>query len=552
MPKKLFLTIAIILVLILSVGSIFWALHLNDAINNYRSPLANDPPAAGSSLGESLSRRVVFILVDGLREDLAYNSELMPVFNQLRLQGASATMHSRTPSFSTPSYGVLMTGAWPYLSDAPAMNLDYEVIPTMTQDNIFSAASRMGMKTGASGYNWFEKLIPAEDLSSGYFTPGEDDAADREVVDAALAWLDDPNYQLVLIHIDQVDHIEHVNGSLSIEASQAAKNADNYIKEIFAKLDLSQDTLLICADHRHIDQGGHGGPEAIVLQEPFTLVGAGIKPGTYADIQQVDVAPTISAILGTNIPATSQGRVLTDMLVLTPHQSTNIQEATKQQQEKLLLALETNLNRVISINENGDIVDSTQTAIENAIQTRLNSEQWPRLIISIAVVLVVISLTIWQRNKHTLSIILAVALNLVVFNIAYRFIMKNNYSFSSIKSITNMIVTYAVIGLICLAITSALLLWYQKVKLRKSGKTMRVMLSYTLLLQFVLFLPALAYYIIVGKTITWALPHITIQFWALHSLLQVALTGVFGLIIMGIALLIGAINKRSDKKKVQA
>jgi len=133
MRRKLVIILCVILITVIAGGSIFWALHLNSTINNFRSPITNTPPQPGEPLGEPLTRRVVFVLIDGLREDTANDPETMPVLNSLKDKGASATIHSSTPSFSTPSYGVLMTGAWQYLSDVPAMNLDYEVIPVMTQ-----------------------------------------------------------------------------------------------------------------------------------------------------------------------------------------------------------------------------------------------------------------------------------------------------------------------------------------------------------------------------------------------------------------------------------
>ena len=50
----------------------------------------------------------------------------MPILNQLRVQGASAMMHSQVPSYSSPGYSTILTGAWPYLNDGPVFNLDYE------------------------------------------------------------------------------------------------------------------------------------------------------------------------------------------------------------------------------------------------------------------------------------------------------------------------------------------------------------------------------------------------------------------------------------------
>ena len=541
MRRKLSIILCVILVIVIAGGSIFWALHLNSAINNYRSPITHTPPQSGEPLGDPLTRRVVFVLIDGLREDTANDLEVMPVLNSLKDQGASSTIHSSVPSFSTPSYGVLMTGAWPYLSDAPAMNLDYEVIPAMTQDNIFSAASRLGMKTAVSGYNWFEKLIPEADLDAGFFTPGEDEAADLDVMAAALPWLDDPAYQLVLIHIDQVDHIQHVYGALSPETTQAASNADAYLAQILAKLDLEQDTLLICSDHGHIDRGGHGGSEVIVLQQPLILIGAGVKPGQYDPVQQVDVAPTIATLLGTNLPASAQGKVRSEMLYLTGTQLRTIIDASAVQQTKLADAVGTSLSVTIERNSAGVPLAN---AIETAMQTRLRLEQFPRLLTAIAVVLGVIALILRRKPRHLLKILVAVILFLLVFNLAYRFILGNTYSFSSIKSIPNLIITYSLMCLTGLLLSGGLLIGWSKVKPTNVTRFSELIVAFLLILQLVLFIPALGYYVMVGKTITWALPHITTQFWSLHSLLQVTFSGVIGLLLLGISLLVGRIWKK--------
>ncbi|MBT7781879.1 MAG: sulfatase-like hydrolase/transferase, partial [Anaerolineae bacterium] len=292
--------------LLVAVGAYFWTMGLITSLENYRSLLHDTPPAPAAPLGweeNSPTRRVVFILVDGLRDDISRNAEVMPALNQLRAQGASATSHSQTPSYSAPGYSVINIGAWPYLSDGPAMNLDYELTPTWTQDNLFSAAHRAGLKTAISGYYWFEKLIPQEDVDASFYTPEEDDAADRAVVDAALPWLKSGDYQFLFIHLDQVDYAGHYEGGPQDPRwDAAAGRVDAYINEIVTELDLELDTVIITSDHGHIDRGGHGGHEEIVLTEPLILAGAGIAPGEYPDTQMIDFAPTIAALLGTNIP----------------------------------------------------------------------------------------------------------------------------------------------------------------------------------------------------------------------------------------------------------
>ena len=104
--------------------------------------------------------------------------------------------------------------------------------------------------------------------------------------------------------------------------------------EIAATLDLSQDTLFVASDHGQIDRGGHGGQDPITLVEPWVLAGAGVKSGSYGDVQQVNVAPTLAALLGANIPASAQGRVRTEMLTLNPEQAAAIERAATAQRAR--------------------------------------------------------------------------------------------------------------------------------------------------------------------------------------------------------------------------
>ena len=84
----------ILICLALVAGAYFWATSLMDSIYAYRSPLKDQPPQPGSSLLpralQPAARRVVFVLIDGLRLDTALDAQAMPNLDLLRLQGAWA------------------------------------------------------------------------------------------------------------------------------------------------------------------------------------------------------------------------------------------------------------------------------------------------------------------------------------------------------------------------------------------------------------------------------------------------------------------------------
>ena len=78
--------IGVLAALLTAVGAYFWTMSLMDSMYAYRSILAQDPPAPGEPLGNPLTRKVVIVLLDALREDTSRDAEVMPFLNELRSQ----------------------------------------------------------------------------------------------------------------------------------------------------------------------------------------------------------------------------------------------------------------------------------------------------------------------------------------------------------------------------------------------------------------------------------------------------------------------------------
>ena len=525
--------------LVIAVGAYFWATGLMDSIYAYRSPLQFTPPEPDQPLGDPLTHRVVFVLIDALREDTALDPAVMPYLTELRQQGAWATMHSRPPSYSAPAYTVLFTGAWPELSDGPALNLEYDQLPTWTQDNLFSAAQRSGYQTAISAFNWFEKLVPQAAVSASFYTAGEDQFADRQVVDAALPWLADGGYELVLIHIDQIDYAGHYQGGPQNPAwAAAATRADDLLREISALLDLNQDTLLICSDHGQIDAGGHGGQDPVVLREPFVLVGAGVIPGQYADIQMVDLAPTLAALLGTNLPASAQGQVLTEMLALPPAQLTRVAAASQAQQNQLLAAYQTAIGQEVSLAEDQNGVTAYQNALEAARNARLKIERLPRFGLAL-LVLVLPLIYMWRKRNLELAWTWGAALlYTLVFNLRYALLDGRTYSLSSVYSADDLIQYTAIGAAIALGLAWLLLLGVRKILRRSPLNAAESVLSLTFITLYILALPVLWSYALNGVLVTWTLPEFSSMFLGFLSLIQGLIVAVLGLLLASISALI--------------
>lgn len=547
MKNSFRLIVRLVLVLALSAGAIFLALELMDNLYGYRSPLSEKSPVPGRSFGEPMGERVVYVLVDGLRYDTSLKTEVMPFLNQLRNQGASAKMHSQTPSYSSPGYGSLLTGAWPYLSDAPAFNLEYEDFYPLTQDNIFSSAKRHGLRTAASGYYWFEKLIPSDALDIGFFTPEEDQKADRQVVDAAIPWLESGNYDLILIHLDQVDYAGHHEGGPQDERwDQAANRVDALLAEIVAELDFSKDVLVISSDHGHIDQGGHGGHDPITLVEPFIMVGNRILPGVYDDLFMVDVAPTLAALSGINLPASTQGRVLTDMINFSRSTLNELENETARQQSQLLAAYATAIDQPLpkeATNADPNLtVRDYQNSLEGMQQSKLSRERLIRFGIA-GLVLLLFVLLLWRlKPKGWLNLVLGAILFSVLFHVSYITFGQKLYSYSTVISPTQLILINGIFTFISLAITLLLLTFQNWIVMDLKQNFIKI-LDLSLIIMVVTSLPLIAHILWNGLYATWILPNLALHYLALLSLIQVFFIGV-GILFLSLATGIILITRR--------
>jgi hypothetical protein len=525
---------------LLAVGAYFWGTNLMDSGQSYRSPLANMPPTPSQALGAPVTRRLVVVLVDALRYDTSINSTAMPFLNELRTQGASATMHSQPPSFSAPGWTTILTGAWPDINDSQLFNPpDAFSARAFTQDNLFAAAQRSGLNTAVSGYEWFKGMLANSGVAAGFYTPGDDNAADIEVVAAALPWLSG-DYQLVLIHLDQVDYAGHYQGGpRSPNWNAAATRADSMLSEIVAKLDLTQDTVLVISDHGQIDRGGHGGPEPITLVEPFVLAGAGVVPGNYGDVNMVDIAPTLAALLGTNIPASSQGHVLTNMLTLTSKQDGTIQAALKVQQSQLFTAYTKAIGSTAIVG-NGEIVSATQAAMSQARLARLGSERIWRNVLAAFLAILPGYLLILRRDRKVLWLMAGAVLYLLLFNLRYAVIDGLTYSLASFDEGATFLIVYPATTAAVAVILGWLVPMFGscafKAGPRKAAETALGYIWFTL---YLLALPILLSFAINGFTLTWTLPEWYTLFIGLLSLIQSMIVAALGLLLVGVSAGIG-------------
>jgi hypothetical protein len=275
---------ALVLALVLCALGLTCALTFMPALNE-PSPLPAFTTPTPAPAVPRLSRRVVLAIVDGLRLDASRT----PFLEAMRQRGADLVATAPFPTLSVPAYVTVLAGVLPRWS---------------------------GVRTN----DWQGRL----DLDS--LVPGATFASDRVVtpmfgetwalgIDAAMARA---TGELVVLLLPDVDRAGHDHGGKSATYRQAALAADQQLARVLANLDLAHDTVIVLADHGHIDAGGHGGTSAVELRVPLVMAGAGILPGAQVTAHLADVAPTVSVLLGRALPRQADGRVLVETLALEP------------------------------------------------------------------------------------------------------------------------------------------------------------------------------------------------------------------------------------------
>jgi hypothetical protein len=318
-----------------------------------RPALSRTPPAVFDPQTPRLARRVFVVIIDGLRLDKSYE---LPFLDGLRRRGVDGEAQSHYPSWSRPNYVSILTGVPPRAS---GVRTNHHSTP-VALDSLMDRAKHAGLATAmATDYDVLPRLfLRTRTPRSGEIarevslrpegdTDVDEEAGDLDVIEdpelaaavrAPDANLESPfddaryapwpggfsetgdaltagNADLVVMLLGAVDAAGHARGGDSPQYREATLVADHALSRALARIDLERDAVIITADHGHTDRGGHGGIEPEVMTVPLIAAGAGIVPGATAiDARLIDIAPTVSALLGIAAPGHGLGRTLDEIL----------------------------------------------------------------------------------------------------------------------------------------------------------------------------------------------------------------------------------------------
>jgi len=325
-PGPLRIGASFVLVLALLAGAGIGARLLLDRVWDnvvgYQSPFAKPLPLE-PSFDQAPTGSVVLFVIDGLRVDTSRKLENLTA---LRREGVSLVALAEQPSLSLSGAATMATGTVPYVH---GVTTNWYEGPIMV-DNMFAAVRRAGLPTAFVGWEGWRDLYGAHLTHVMIPGPHKDTPGlhDQQVRDMARAYLEEAGSAppgLTVVYFSGTDDVGHSHGGASAEYLAEAHKVDRYLGELLALLDLGRVTVLVTSDHGHIDSGGHGGWEPVVLETPLVLAGNTVKLPRAADeaggidgvwplVRQTDIAPSIAALLGARVPAHSLGTFLSDWM----------------------------------------------------------------------------------------------------------------------------------------------------------------------------------------------------------------------------------------------
>jgi hypothetical protein len=527
-----------------------------NSVVEYQTPYLTDLPRGNAA--EPLARRVILVLVDGLRLDASRN---MPRLNELRQRGADLSVRVGQPSLSYPSWTVIVSGVWQEVSGVTTNWYEGEV----RVDTIFKAARDAGMPAVVVGGGGWKKLYGSH-LTEFVKVPGpEDENAPPE----AWAQMDSDSYRLstqaldnypeglILVYFGGTDELAHLYGGVSSQYLDEVQRVDDYIGLLAERLDPEKDVLIVTADHGHVDAGGHGGWEQSVLHVPLVMVGKAIRHGVYTERLQADIAPTIAALLGIPIPVHAQGRPLVEMLEASAEakgriglnaglQLVGFYDAYAQTLGVRPFAGDvlTRYRERLARGEEGAVSGMWEEITARAQAARAKRfwrERLLRLPIALGIALVpLLYLLLFRRRLRQLLIPLGFALlyfvfyNALFFGRGYTWSLSAFNSEAQIKAFFNERLLDAALSFVVAGLLLALVSWK-----RPLLQTLERMVTFAFFVGYLLLLQVDLFYWLYNIRFSWALPDLKLGFKYYMDLLQMVPTGLLGVILAPLGVLIG-------------
>jgi len=280
-------------------------------------PVYPDEPTREVNVGEPLARRVIVVVIDGCRLDRFHEAE-KPYLERMMARGTVyESVETAYPARTVVCFSSMFTGAAP---ERHGITSNLVLKLGLRVESVFDALRRRGKAGKLVGIAHLIDAFGHEDVAS-VTSVAHNDKIDGNLIAATKRELEEYDPDLLVLQLLAVDQNGHVRGTYYPEYVERIEITDSLIEEFMGWCEgkgyLEDAVVILMADHgqgRGI--GAHGHLSEGERFVPFAMWGKGIAEGRVVSEPRsiLDLAPTISYLLGVEPPSGSTGRVLTRAL----------------------------------------------------------------------------------------------------------------------------------------------------------------------------------------------------------------------------------------------
>ena len=310
------------LFLIVTIALVFGGSIVLSVLQLVEPPPAPAEVVAGPALHARLTKRLLLVIVDGLRYDVATDPLRMPLFAAAMQAHTSGESWAGRVSMTTSGVLSLGTGQRGRLEQV-IRNLSAK---PPSHNSWLANARDAGVRVAVAGDNsWYQ--LYGSGLAAKHLDP-EGVAIDADFNAQTFAGTRDllaGNYDAVIAHFVTPDHQGHAYGIQSARYAKHIYGFDADLARLLRELDPSW-TVVVTSDHGAADSGTHGADVPVQRRSPVYAYGPGISPNIrqHESIDQLDLSATLPLLLGVTPPAHGTGTVLAEWLDLPANEAASV------------------------------------------------------------------------------------------------------------------------------------------------------------------------------------------------------------------------------------
>lgn len=283
-----------------------------------RAPAAfQSPPATHGRV----ATRLMLVIVDGLRWDVANDPARMPEFSRAMREEAAGELWAGRVSMTTSAVLTIGTGQRGGFEQI-VRNLDARPPPF---ESWLVTAKERGLTVMSVGDRAWGQMF-GRALSERRVDP---DGVAIDVDFNPITFADGRelrarNPDVLIVHFVTPDHQAH---AYTVPSRRYAEHIRGFDADLFRFLRENDPswTVVVAGDHGAADSGTHGADVPIQRRTVLFAQGPGVARGArLGSVDQADLAGTLAVLLGLPTPAHSRGHVLLDMLDLDAEAETRL------------------------------------------------------------------------------------------------------------------------------------------------------------------------------------------------------------------------------------